>query len=98
MTERPDMEGPGRGGHESPEHTEVKAAALKCGVSGDYYLKSTDTWYAVAVNPDTKECIVLGWYRGEIKRQSPDMALQCSIDLWRQFINPELGESVANYL
>lgn len=85
-------------GEEHPATTEAKALALKTGVSGDYYLKSTDTWYAVAVNPDTKECIVLGWYRDEIKHQSPDAALQCSMDLWRQFINPELGESVANYL
>ena len=77
---------------EHPEYIEAKAAALACGVSGDYYLESTDTWYAVAVDPDTNECFVLGWYRGEIKRQSSGAALQCSMDLWRQFINPEQGE------
>jgi len=84
---------------ESPEYTEVKALALKDpAVSGDYYLKSTDTWYAVAVDPDTKECIILGWYCGEIKRQSPDAALQISMDLWRQVINPDQGVSCASYL
>ena len=72
---------------ESPEYVEVKATALKCGVSGDYYLKSTDRWYAVAVNSKTKECIVLGWYCAEIKRQSPEAALQMSMDLWRPLIN-----------
>ena len=77
---------------EHPAYTEAKAMALKTGISGDYYLKSTDTWYAVAVDPDTDECFVLGWYRGELKRQSSGAALQCSMDLWRQVINPELGE------
>ena len=96
MTERPGMEGPWHGGLESPEYIEAKALALKTGVSGDYYLKSTDTWYVVAMNSRTGECIVLGWYRGEIKRQSPDAALRFSMDLWRQFINPELGESCAS--
>lgn len=71
---------------EHPMHTEAKALALKTGISGDYYLKSCDTWCAVAVNPDTEECIILGWYSGEIKRQSPDEALGCSQDLWRQLI------------
>jgi hypothetical protein len=85
-------------GKESPEYTEVKAVALKTGVSGDYYLKSTDRWYAVAVNSETKECIVLGWYCGEIKRRSIDAALQMSLDLWKQLINPELGVDCANYL
>jgi hypothetical protein len=73
---------------EHPSHTEAKALALETGVSGDYYLKSIDAWVAVAVNPDTQECIILGWYDGEIKRQSPDEALRISMDLWRQLITP----------
>lgn len=77
---------------EHPTHVEAKALALKAGGSGDYYLKSTDRWYAVAVNSRTKECMVLGWYCGEIKRQSPDAALQCSMDLWQQLIDPEQGD------
>jgi hypothetical protein len=77
---------------ENPEYLEVKAVALKTGVSGDYYLKSTDRWYAVAVNSETGTCVILGWYDGEIKRQSTDASLQYSVDLWRQLINPEQGD------
>jgi hypothetical protein len=83
---------------EHPEYTEVKSLALKIGVSGDYYLKSTDRWYAVAVNSETGTCTILGWYDGEIKRQSPDVALQCSVDLWKQLINPDQGVPCASYL
>jgi hypothetical protein len=83
---------------ENPANVEVKALALKTGVSGDYYLASTDTWYAVAVDPAANECFILGWYSGVIKRQSSEAALQCSMDLWKQLIHPELGVSYANYL
>lgn len=79
---------------EHPQHIEAKTLALKTGVSGDYYLASTDTWCAVAVNPDTKACIILGWYSGEIKRQSPEEALQISMDMWRQLIPVPPGFSV----
>ena len=88
MSERPD---------EHPAYTEVKALAV-LGGSGDYYLKSTRRWYAVAVNSRTKECIILGWYDGEIKRKSPEAALLLSMDLWRQVINPDQGVSCASYL
>jgi hypothetical protein len=83
---------------DSPEYIEAKALALKAGGSGDHYLKSTDRWYAVAVNSRTEECIILGWYNGEIKRQSPIVALELSMGLWRQLIHPDQGVACASFM
>ena len=71
---------------EDPNYQAVREIALKNGASGDYYYKPTDTYYSVAVNKRRGVAIILGWYRGEIKRQSPDAALQISTDLWDPFV------------
>ena len=73
-------------GQDSKEYEHAKEMALAAGASGDYFSARTFRHYCVAVNSKTKECIVLGWYDDEIKRNHPEEALRISKDIWRRFL------------
>lgn len=69
--------------HEDWAYKYVRQMAI-AGGSGDYYFEPTDRYYCVA--SDGQRAIVLGWYSADIKRDCPEAALCCSMDLWRGFL------------